>query len=1179
MTYSINVKADTASAESDLQSLVSGIGKGPLTIGVRADTDEAEAGVQSLADSVGQLGNSADEVSSQAVSIGSSFRQSFLEATDSGESFSSSIRAGVVGAITTATEKAGGIGQAFSSSFKSSIDSGNSLASSLKSGLGGAFDYAKDKASSLKDNVVQGANSIKSGFEHPIETIKTGLGNALQSAKTKFTDMARSAEDAAASTEEMGESADGASGDMDGLAEATDDAGDAAEKSGSKFEKFGGVLKTIGAGILAATVAVTGFAASSVGVGMGFDSSMSQVAATMGMTMDEMNSDIHTVQLSTGEFTGTLRDFAMEMGSNTSFSATQAGSALNFMALAGYDAETSMQMLPNVLNLAAAGNMELAAASDMVTDAQSALGLSLSETTELVDKMAMASSKSNTSVSQLGSAILTVGGTAKNLAGGTTELSTALGILADNGIKGAEGGTHLRNIILALGSPTDTAAKAMADLGVSAYDADGKMRPLNETFADLNNALSDMSQDERLAAIGDIFNTTDLASANALLDTSAERWEELGNAIDNAGGAAQAMADTQLDNLAGDVTLFQSALEGAQIVLADQLNPTLRQFVQFGTSAISTLSTAFQEGGLSGAMGALGSILSDGLTMVIGMLPTLVDAGMQLLGALGQGILSNLPLLISAASQIIVTLATGIGSALPELVPSVVETLFLVASTLLDNLPLILDAGMQIISGLAQGILAGLPILVSQLPQLILQIVSFLSSSLPLILEQGSQIILSLANGIMSAAPMLIGQLPVIISSIVGFITSNAPLLVQTGVMLIVSLAQGFISSLPALISSAGQLVSAIGDALLNTDWLSVGAQIVTSIWDGIKSIGSSLFSGIGSLFSGGGGDISTEMSAAGTDGAAAFTSSLNSGLSEFSFDSSSLGIDMTGLSSEMESAGTEGADAFTTSLTDGLTSFTFDADSLGLDMSGFTSTMESAGTEGITLFGGAVDAGSSEVAASITTMCDTLTTSTQGAFDNMESTAAESMSSMRSTLVSEATASANAVKNAFESITITIPKPRIPEISVSFTTEGEGEAAVKIPHFSVSYHALGGILTDPTLLGFMGDTAHVGGEAGPEAILPLDSFYEKLEDILLGGTDEDKVAETPPPSGPSETVAESAPAPFAPVINIYVQGNASESAVSDLNSSLYDTVRQLWEEFNQEQRDQMALKNQYSFR
>lgn len=252
-----------------------------------------------------------------------------------------------------------------------------------------------------------------------------------------------------------------------------------------------------GAAIGAATTAVGAFAKSAVEAGSSFDSSMSQVAATMGKTTSEI---------------GDLRDFAMEMGANTAFSATQAADALNYMALAGYDSQQAMEALPNVLNLAAAGGMDLALASDMVTDAQSALGLTMDESARLVDKMAMASSKSNTSVAQLGEAILTVGGTAKNLAGGTTELSAALGILADNGVKGAEGGTALRNIILSLSAPTDKAAKSMKELGVEVFDAEGNMRPLNETFADLDAALSTMTQGEQTQVLSEIFNKVDLDS-------------------------------------------------------------------------------------------------------------------------------------------------------------------------------------------------------------------------------------------------------------------------------------------------------------------------------------------------------------------------------------------------------------------------------------------------------------------------------------------------------------------------------------------------------------------------------------------------------------------------------------------------------------------------------------------
>lgn len=321
------------------------------------------------------------------------------------------------------------------------------------------------------------------------------------------------------------------------------------------------------------------FAKDSVSTGMTFDSSMAQVAATMGATIDEM---------------GELRDYAREMGETTAFSASQAADALNYMALAGYDAEQSMAMLPNVLNLAAAGSIDLAYASDMVTDAQSALGLTAEETTDLVDKMATAASNSNTSVSQLGSAILTVGGTAKNLKGGTTELATVLGILADNGIKGAEGGTALRNMLNTLAAPTGDAAITLEQLGVAVYDAEGNMRSLNDVFGDMKIGLSQLTQQERMQAISNIFNVRDMKSAEALLGSVGDRFNELSGAIDNASGAAAKMAETQLDTLAGDKIKFESAFEGVKLAISDALTPSLREATQFGTNFMGKISTALK---------------------------------------------------------------------------------------------------------------------------------------------------------------------------------------------------------------------------------------------------------------------------------------------------------------------------------------------------------------------------------------------------------------------------------------------------------------------------------------------------------------------------------------------------------------------------------------------------------
>ena len=380
---------------------------------------------------------------------------------------------------------------------------------------------------------------------------------------------------------------DGSSGKMiASVVGAAETAGaDAGRKMGAGMQSgikgfAGGAGKLLAAaGAVGAAAFVGGFVRDSIEAGRQFDASMSQVAATMGTTVDQI---------------GELRDFAKEMGATTAFSASQAADALNYMALAGYDAETSMKMLPNVLNLAASGGMELATASDMVTDAQSALGLSIDQTTEMVDQMAKTASTTNTSVSQLGSAFLTVGGTAKMMRGGTAELSQVLGLLADNGVKGSEGGTALRNILLSLASPTDNAAKMLADLGVSVFDADGKMRDMKDIVLDLNSAMDGMTDEQRTNAIATIFNKRDLKSVNALLGTSAERWDEVAESIGNAQGAAEKMAETQLDNLEGDLTIFQSAVEGAQIALSEALEPALRSLVQFATDNIGTLTEMFQ---------------------------------------------------------------------------------------------------------------------------------------------------------------------------------------------------------------------------------------------------------------------------------------------------------------------------------------------------------------------------------------------------------------------------------------------------------------------------------------------------------------------------------------------------------------------------------------------------------
>lgn len=345
--------------------------------------------------------------------------------------------------------------------------------------------------------------------------------------------------------------------------------------TGEKFKTVGDNISSAGQKLLPVTAGVTALGTASVTTAANFESSMSQVQATMGITKDFM-SKVNGQSVNTMD---TLSKLAKKMGAETAFSASECAEALNYLALAGYDTEQMCNTLPTVLNLAAAGDIALADASDMVTDAMSALGMGVDEAETMVDQMAKTASTTNTSVAQLGEGILTIGATAKSIKGGTAELNTALGILANNGIKGAEGGTHLRNIILSLQNPTDKAAAQMEALGISVYDSEGNMRSMNDILGDLNKSMDGMTSAEKSNIIGTIFNKTDLSSVNALLANTGSTWDSLQKSITESGGAAQQMADTQLDNLQGQITILKSALEGLAISFGELLMPAIKQIV------------------------------------------------------------------------------------------------------------------------------------------------------------------------------------------------------------------------------------------------------------------------------------------------------------------------------------------------------------------------------------------------------------------------------------------------------------------------------------------------------------------------------------------------------------------------------------------------------------------------
>ena len=504
-----------------------------------------------------------------------------------------------------------------------------------------------------------------------------------------------------------------------------------------------------------AATKLAGLAKSSVSVGMNFDASMSQVAATMGTTVDQIDN---------------LTKVAKEMGSTTKFTATQAADALNYLALAGYDADKAAEVLPSVLNLAAAGGMDLAYASDLVTDAMASLNIEANKQNvdDFGNKLAMAASKANANVSQLGEAILTVGGTAANLKGGTTELTTALGLLANVGIKGAEGGTHLRNIILSLQSPTDEAAKKMQKLGLSVYDSQGKMRGLNDILGDLNSAMNGMTQGQKDSIINQLFNKTDLAAVNGLLAAQGEQWNTLAAQIDNADGAMGRMAETQIDNLQGAMTIMSSAFEGMQLAVYDELEPTLTEAVKWGTDCLTQLTTALSEGGPEAMLAAAGEIISDLAAGIAAQLPGLMQTGVEIITQLAQNLTDTMPAMLDTGAEVLAALAQGIINATPALLTSATEIIAEFMLYLGDHADEIMDTGMQLLESLVIGITDNLPQLITAAAALIANWAAALIAHLPDILKCGAAMLTTLVDGIVCSLENLAEAALACVAKLVG---------------------------------------------------------------------------------------------------------------------------------------------------------------------------------------------------------------------------------------------------------------------------------------------------------------------------------------------------------------------------------------------------------------------------
>ena len=519
---------------------------------------------------------------------------------------------------------------------------------------------------------------------------------------------------------------------------------------------------------------------------------------------------------------------ARAAGAATTKTATEAAEALGYMALAGWDVQKSTAGLMPILRLSEATNLDLARASDLVTDSMSALGVGeangikgVQDMTDYLNLAVQAQRASNTSAEALMEALIGCGGAAKSIGVDMGDLSTALGILANNGTKGAEAGTALNSMLMRMTSK-DVALKAMwKDLGVSVYDDVGEFRGLEAVLGDIQKKMSTMTTQDKMATLAKVAGTNystemsyllaSMASTGAeaeeylraaglegdalteALANTSSAWETLEKDIMNHSGVLDEVAKANTDNLQGAIELFKSAVSEAQLAIVKEfapyakdaikgvadaipgitaaITPMITGFIGFALpkiqkfgEGVKTVFSAFQSGGLAGGMESLGGFASELMT-----------------GA------------ATAASSML----TNIGGYLK------------------DNLPSLMDIGLDFVMGLSAS----------------------LRENAGRMVDGAISLAKNLAQGLADSIPTIVQHVPTIISNIAGIINDNAPKLLAAAANIIWTLAKGLVQAIPTIVQNIPKIIGAIWDVFTAFNWMNLGKTIITGLTNGLKAL------------------------------------------------------------------------------------------------------------------------------------------------------------------------------------------------------------------------------------------------------------------------------------------------------------------------------------------------------
>lgn len=442
----------------------------------------------------------------------------------------------------------------------------------------------------------------------------------------------------------------------------------------TNMDKFGNQMKSLSdkAGSLgkkmttSLTLPIAGLGAMAIKVGAEFEKGMSQVMAISGATGQEMKE---------------LETLARDMGATTKFSASEAAEGLKYMAMAGWDATQMTKALPAVLDLAAASGEDLGLVSDIVTDSLTAFGLSAEDAIKFTDLLANTATNSNTNVTMMGETFKYVAPLFGSLGYKAEDAALATGLMANAGIKGGQAGTALRAAITNLIEPTKDGAVWIEQLGISMTDADGNMKPFDETIGQLRKSFKDLTEEQQAQAASQLFGKEAMSGMLAIINTSEEDYNKLTKATTDYNGAAKEMADIMGDNLEGQIVKLKSGLEGLGIQIFEVLVPyliSLTKKIQEIVKSFSRLSPEMRKtivkigalvagiGPLILVMGKLGGVLTSGVKFIgmfkgaIGVMTTGAVAATPAIGGMATA-LTFLPGPVGIAIMAVAGLTAGLG--------------------------------------------------------------------------------------------------------------------------------------------------------------------------------------------------------------------------------------------------------------------------------------------------------------------------------------------------------------------------------------------------------------------------------------------------------------------------------------------------------------------------------------